>query len=295
MRGRLAAHLAETLPGTLVVFVALLLATLLVAGCGNGSSVGVTTSSTPASTSVVTTTVGTTPIDPPTTVAPSISTTIPPPSSTSTSTTTTTTTTTLALVELKRGDEGEAVEMLQSRLTELKFFREEVDGVFGPRTAAAVVAFHKYTESERSDTWTIADWVFLDDLPSASLPERIEADRIELDLGRQLGFVIFNDEIEAILPVSSGNGAWYTSASGNAARARTPRGDFEIYKHYEGWRISYLGGLYRPWYFRGGYAIHGSNSVPAYPASHGCVRVPNWDADWLADQLRIGLSVHVWD
>ena len=74
-----------------------------------------------------------------------------------------------------------------------------------------------------------------------------------------------------------------------------PRGDFSLYKHYDGWRISYLGGLYRPWYFSGGYAIHGSASVPPVPASHGCVRIPIWEADHLAGVLSIGLPVHVWD
>jgi lipoprotein-anchoring transpeptidase ErfK/SrfK len=53
--------------------------------------------------------------------------------------------------------------------------------------------------------------------------------------------------------------------------------------------------MYSPWYFYGGYAIHGSSSVPPYPASHGCVRVTTWDADFLSHHLEIGIPVHVWD
>jgi len=34
-------------------------------------------------------------------------------------------------------------------------------------------------------------------------------------------------------------------------------------------------------FFHGGYALHGSNSVPDYNASHGCVRMPPQDAQWL--------------
>ena len=34
-------------------------------------------------------------------------------------------------------------------------------------------------------------------------------------------------------------------------------------------------------FFRGGYALHGSNAVPDYNASHGCVRMPPQDARWL--------------
>ena len=32
--------------------------------------------------------------------------------------------------------------------------------------------------------------------------------------------------------------------------------------------------MYNPLYIVGGIAIHGSLDVPAYPASHGCIRVP---------------------
>ena len=48
-------------------------------------------------------------------------------------------------------------------------------------------------------------------------------------------------------------------------------------------------------YFTEAYAIHGSNSVPTYPASHGCVRVPNWEGDRLVNWLYIGIPVHTWD
>ena len=38
-------------------------------------------------------------------------------------------------------------------------------------------------------------------------------------------------------------------------------------------------------FFNGGYAIHGSTSVPGYHASHGCVRVFNDDAKWLSNEF----------
>jgi lipoprotein-anchoring transpeptidase ErfK/SrfK len=52
--------------------------------------------------------------------------------------------------------------------------------------------------------------------------------------------------------------------------------------------------MYKPYYFRGGYAIHGSPSVPGYPASHGCVRVTNADMDFLRDHLDLGMTVYVY-
>jgi lipoprotein-anchoring transpeptidase ErfK/SrfK len=43
-----------------------------------------------------------------------------------------------------------------------------------------------------------------------------------------------------------------------------------------------------------GYAIHGSTSVPSYPASHGCVRVTLPAMNRLWSSLRIGMPVHVY-
>ena len=50
----------------------------------------------------------------------------------------------------------------------------------------------------------------------------------------------------------------------------------------EGWWEGDLGKIYRPKYVSGGIAIHGSNSVPNHPASHGCIRVsvPAMDMIW---------------
>jgi peptidoglycan hydrolase-like protein with peptidoglycan-binding domain len=188
------------------------------------------------------------------------------------------------------------VALLQEAMAAAGFFRDEIDGVFGERTAAAVVAVHKALDAERTVSWAEADWEALAGWAGPNLPERPEEpDRIEIDLTRQLLYRIEDEGIVDVIPISSGNGEPYQNARGEMVRARTPRGDFALYKHYDGWRISYLGGLYRPWYFRGGYAIHGSASVPPVPASHGCIRVPNWEADHLADVLVLGLPVHVWD
>ncbi|MCZ7537717.1 MAG: L,D-transpeptidase [Acidimicrobiia bacterium] len=34
--------------------------------------------------------------------------------------------------------------------------------------------------------------------------------------------------------------------------------------------------------------------MPAYPASHGCVRIPIWTADWLYNQSPVGETVYVY-
>jgi N-acetylmuramoyl-L-alanine amidase len=51
--------------------------------------------------------------------------------------------------------------------------------------------------------------------------------------------------------------------------------------------------LWYPMYFKGGFAIHGYPSVPAYPASHGCVRIPMWIAPTLYGTHGQGTTVIV--
>lgn len=60
-----------------------------------------------------------------------------------------------------------------------------------------------------------------------------------------------------------------------------------------GFDPSPLGTLYDPMYFTGGYAIHGNPSVPPFPASHGCVRVPMWLASVLYADTPYGQTVYV--
>ena len=55
----------------------------------------------------------------------------------------------------------------------------------------------------------------------------------------------------------------------------TPRGRFHVYRRERlSWSFPYRVWMPHALYFSGGYAIHGFSAVPAYPASHGCVRIP---------------------
>jgi N-acetylmuramoyl-L-alanine amidase len=187
------------------------------------------------------------------------------------------------------------VPQLQRHLTELGVFRGEIDGKYGRETAAAVVAVHKLAGIERSTTWAVEDWTIELDHSLILAQHPDEPDRLEVDLGRQVLFVIRDSEVAAVIPVSTGNGEVYWSKNSGYVTARTPRGNFRLFKHVDGWRVNYLGALYKPWYFTPYYAVHGSSSVPPYPASHGCVRVPTWESNHLDGLLTIGLPVHIWD
>jgi N-acetylmuramoyl-L-alanine amidase len=196
---------------------------------------------------------------------------------------------------LEPGDSGPWVIRLQTRLADAGFRPGEIDGVFDAVTLGAVYAFQKVHDLERDGVFHADDWETLDAGLEITLPDSEEhPDRVEVDLDRQVLFLVFDNEVESILPISSGNGEVYRGRAGSFVRARTPEGSYAFGRRIDGWRISYLGGLYRPFYFLGGYAIHGSRSVPPYPDSHGCVRVELHDMDYLVTRLELGMPVHLY-
>lgn len=193
---------------------------------------------------------------------------------------------------IEPGDAGPWVVHLQQRLAEAGFRPGAIDGRFGQYLLGAVYAFQKVHDLERDGVFRAQHWTLLD--ATISVPVAAEADRVEVDLDRQVLYLIEEQVVKVVLPISSGNGAAYRAASGRFVKATTPEGGYKFYRHINGWRISYLGGLYRPYYFRGGYAIHGSYNVPPYPDSHGCVRVELHDMDYLTTELSIGMPVYVY-
>lgn len=191
---------------------------------------------------------------------------------------------------IEPGESSNLVVTLQHHLARHGFYRGPFDGSYGPMTSQAVMAFHKHLGLERSFTWQPDDWEYLELLDPV---EHRGEPGLEVDLDLQLLYYHRAEGDVAIIPISSGNGERFRNSSGRLVTARTPEGDFSLRRHIPRLHRSYLGAMLKPWYFYGGYAIHGSSSVPAYPASHGCVRVPNWEADWLSTDLSLGMPVTV--
>lgn len=197
-----------------------------------------------------------------------------------------------AVVSLERGDYGPLVEHLQIRLTNAGFRPGETDGTYGKATYQAVLAFQKHHELERDGVFEPADWDLLDSKATVRL--RSESDRIELDLGKQVLYLVKDDAVEAVVGISSGNGGRFTNYAGRSVTATTPEGKYSFFFERNYNHTSYLGTMYKPFYFSGGYAIHGSPSVPGYPASHGCVRVTNADMDYLRTEFELGMTVYLY-
>lgn len=192
---------------------------------------------------------------------------------------------------LTRGDSGPAVATLKDALGDAGF-RPGTGDEFDRTTLKAVEAFQKHHDLPRDGVFRPEYWTLLSHKPTVRI--RGQADRVEVDLAKQVLYLVRDNKVEAVVPVSSGNGGTFRGRSGTLVGANTPEGEFTFQRQIEGWRRSYLGSLYRPFYFRGGYAIHGSTSVPTEPASHGCVRVTLEDMDFLREHLDLGMTLLVY-
>jgi len=194
----------------------------------------------------------------------------------------------------QRGDEGPEVQALQERLAELGYRPGATDGTYGAATASAVLAFQKAEGLQRDGQAGPAVVARLES-PQAAGPESdAPGPRVEVDLDRQIAFFISQYGEVTTINISSGSGREYDKPDGGTAVAYTPTGEFAVERRVDGLREAPLGSLYYPLYFKDGWAIHGSSSVPAYPASHGCVRTANEDQDFLFAAIADGDSVEIY-
>ncbi len=194
---------------------------------------------------------------------------------------------------LRVGSKGPAVADLEQRLADLKYLVGKVDGTFDNNTRHGVIAFQKVQGLSRSG---VGDGPTMQQLGSATTPApkyATPANHVEVDIPRQTVYVVRGGAVSAILPTSTGSNKNFTN-DGWTRRAITPNGQFKVTRKINGMRISPLGELYKPSYFNGGIAFHGNGSVPTYPASHGCVRLPMGFADWFFNEAApIGQVVYV--
>jgi peptidoglycan hydrolase-like protein with peptidoglycan-binding domain len=190
--------------------------------------------------------------------------------------------------------QGDMLEV-ERLLADLGYWILKVDGVADASTRHAVTAFQKVEGRKRTGVLSDADIAALKTAvrPTARYPEAKA--HIEIDVTRQVLFLTDEDGVvKLIIPVSTGNEKRYFD-EGKWQIAHTPRGDFAISRKLSGVRKASLGNLYNPNYFYGGVAIHGSNSVPAKPASHGCVRIPRFADLAFSKMTPVGMKVYVYD
>jgi peptidoglycan hydrolase-like protein with peptidoglycan-binding domain len=186
------------------------------------------------------------------------------------------------------------VKAVQKQLTDLGYYIAAIDGERGPALRSAVMAFQKVNGLGADGIVGKATLAALKAPRKPTLRAASPSNRVEVDLTKQVLYVVRAGTIARILPVSSGNGKTYLQKNGHKAKALSPVGWYKIQRRVLGERKADLGTLYDPQYFYRGWAIHGSNSVPAYPASHGCIRVTRTDAKYLLRAIHVGISVYVY-
>ncbi len=177
---------------------------------------------------------------------------------------------------LSQGARGPAVRELERRLRDQRYALKAVDGSYDLDTVEAVYAFqsvHGLAQTGRVDA---ALWRLIA-RSSVPLP-RYPGSHIEVSKGRQFLLDVRGGFVVRVVHVSTG-------ATGN-----TPLGTWHVYRTVPGFDWV----LYYPQYFLRGFAIHGYPSVPPYPASHGCVRVPMWLATTLFSGHGVGTTIVIY-
>jgi PKD repeat protein len=180
---------------------------------------------------------------------------------------------------LSVGSRGRDVRALLRRLDALHYHVRGISSTFSWATYDAVIAFQKAMRLPRTGVVGTATWQALG--RARILQPRHARPRlhIEIDKTRQIILVVRGGEVAAVLPTSTG-------ATGN-----TPVGSWRIYWKSPGYNGV---GMYYSMFWLRGFAVHGYHSVPPWPASHGCARIPIWSAYWLYRQFAVGDRVYVY-
>ncbi len=196
---------------------------------------------------------------------------------------------------------GQATALIQTRLMQLGFWNTGADGNYGLSTKQAVMAFQKYLGLPTTGNVDEATAAYLQNVTDRPHGVADAGNLIEVDKDRQLLFVVRDGKTLWTFNTSTGSGNTYTEVDKNSPGevqtgiSITPDGLWKVTREKpDGWWEGDLGQIYRPKYFRGGIAVHGSNSIPDYPASHGCVRLSVPAMDFIWEQNLMPLQSPVW-
>ncbi|WP_068259564.1 L,D-transpeptidase family protein [Janibacter limosus] len=185
---------------------------------------------------------------------------------------------------LKVGSTGLAVASLQRRLLANGYWHSGADGEYGQTTQQAVMALQKVHGLTRDGVCGPATWTAFENMYRPR-GRTTSGTVMEVDLTKQLIIFVVGGQTKWVMNTSTGKSGW-----------RTPPGRFQIFRSVNRMDYGPLGALWRPRYFNRGIAIHGSPSIPGYPASHGCTRVSNAAVNyvWSAGLAPIGRKVWVY-
>jgi peptidoglycan hydrolase-like protein with peptidoglycan-binding domain len=179
------------------------------------------------------------------------------------------------------GERGAKVLLLQRALLS-EGFAAPVTGYYDDGTARAVLAFRKTNGLGRDGFATKEVFAMLARGQGAYKLRYPKAGKhVEFDWSRQ------------VLVLAKGRRPYrtYHTSSGTAATP-TVFGTYRFYLKTPGTNAK---GMVHSSYFIRGYAIHGYASVPTYPASHGCLRVPIPNAASIFNWIDIGDPIYLYE
>jgi hypothetical protein len=191
----------------------------------------------------------------------------------------TTVRTTVHVPHLSRGASGPSVRILERQLAQLRYALRGIDTYYAYDTYDAVLAFQKVHGLARTGRVDPALWRRLRGAHEPRPRYRRGGRHLEVDKSRQVLFEVAGGRVVRVVHASTG-------ATGN-----TPVGRWHVYSKVPGFLPS---GMFYSSFFLRGFAIHGYSSVPPYPASHGCVRIPMWIAPKLFASNSYGEPVYVY-
>jgi lipoprotein-anchoring transpeptidase ErfK/SrfK len=179
-----------------------------------------------------------------------------------------------------RGTGGPRVQLLQRQLAKLGYAVPRT-GTFDDGTARAVLAYRKVNRMSRT---TVANRTIFSRLFRGRGAYKLRYPKagkhVEADLSRQV--LVLADDGKPFRVYHTSTGAGGTP---------TVQGSYRFYRKDPGYNSV---GMYYSSYFIRGYAIHGYHSVPTYPASHGCLRVPLANAISIYNWIDLGDRIYVY-
>lgn len=181
---------------------------------------------------------------------------------------------------LHRGQCGDVVVGFKKAMRKMGYIANS-GRCYGGKTGRGVLAYRKVNDMNRSMRAGagLVKKVFSGE-GGYTVRHPGAGEHVEAPLSKQVLVFAKDGKAFAIYPISSGK---YSTP--------TVTGHFEFIRQEPGYNSH---GMYYSFYFYGGYAVHGYNSVPDYPASHGCLRTFIADQPEIYNRIFFGEDIWIW-
>jgi hypothetical protein len=186
----------------------------------------------------------------------------------------------LKFIDLDPGDRGPAVDLFNDLLRDQAYYNTDKNR-YGSHTERAVMAFRKVNGMARNFQATPEIFKMLADGKGGyEIKHPGAGHHAEVDISKQIMALADDGEAKYIFHVSTG-----------AAATPSDPGGFTFYRKDPGYNSI---GMYYSVYYNRGEATHGYQSVPPYPASHGCIRNPIPDSVFIYNWIDLGDKMYVY-